>query len=67
MRMEPLEPQPETGRCRNCGHRCRVTLGGRFYDLCAQERDDGEDGGEIYECDPEETECWSWHWDGLEL
>lgn len=64
MRAEPLVPEPTPGSCANCAHRTQITLGGRIWAVCAQERDDGEPGGEVYECDPEVTDCAWWVWDG---
>lgn len=60
------EEEPREGMCYNCDHRTCVTLGGKEYMLCVQERDDSK-GGEVYECDPEETECADWDWDGYDL
>lgn len=66
---ELREDEPMEGACFNCLHRVKVTIGGSSYDLCVQERDDRKGGqtGEVYECDPDETECTDWDWDGYEL
>ena len=64
---ELREPEPKEGECRNCDHRTQIILGGKTYQLCAQERDDGNIDGEVYECDPEVSDCPDWDWDGYEL
>lgn len=63
---ELREVEPEEGRCRNCQHRTNIVIEGKTYQLCAQERDDGE-FGEVYECDPEVTDCDDWGWNGYDL
>lgn len=60
------DEEPERGACRNCDHRVCIILGDKKYMLCVQERDDSK-GGEVYECDPEETDCADWDWDGYDL
>lgn len=58
------EDEPMGGMCFNCEHRVTVELGGTKYHLCAQERDDRKGGqlGDVYECDPDETDCCCWVW-----
>lgn len=46
-------------RCDTCGHHVTITLGGKVYDLCVSERDTTQ-GGEVYECDPQVTDCVDW-------
>lgn len=59
--------EPHGGQCRNCWHRTAITIEGREYHLCAQERDDGEANEELHVCDPEIADCSDWVWDGYEL
>lgn len=60
------ETGPREGQCYNCDHMVAITLDGKTYKLCAQERDDNR-SGEVYECDPDLTECADWDWNGYEL
>jgi hypothetical protein len=68
--MEISEISARKGMCYNCAHRCPITLASTLYDICAQERDDDDSTfphGEIYECDPEQSDCGDWSWDGYGL
>lgn len=60
------EEEPKEGMCRNCIHNVPIMLDGKQYRLCVQERDDrkAHQFGEVYECDPEVTECADWDWNG---
>lgn len=46
-------------KCDTCGHHVTITLDGKVYDLCVSERDTAH-GGEVYECDPQVTDCVDW-------
>ena len=61
-----VEVEPREGQCYNCDHMVTITLDGKTYRLCAQERDDNH-SGEVYECDSDLTECYDWDWNGYEL
>lgn len=61
------DEEPTEGMCYNCIHSVSIILDGKTYALCAQERDDKSRFGDVYECDPEVTDCADWDWSGFDL
>lgn len=55
----PYDDEPDTGSCWNCDHMVEVRLGGKVYQLCVRERDNGS-RGDVYEADPTMRNCEDW-------
>lgn len=53
------EEEHKVHDCWNCDHHVAIELDDKLYDLCVAERDITQ-SGEVYECDPEVTDCWDW-------
>ena len=53
------EDEPKLKCCANCEHSVTVMLGGKLYDLCVSERDNGKRGA-VDECDPDFYDCKDW-------
>ena len=53
------KPEFAEKSCYYCIHSITATIDGVEYDLCVVERD-RHGSGDVYECDPEETDCEDW-------
>lgn len=56
---ELRDDEQKTGTCWNCLHMAEVYIGGRYYEVCVCNRDDGS-FGEVNSCGPEIRDCGEW-------
>lgn len=55
----PWGDEPATGSCWNCGHAAQVCINGKWYDLCAKERDENA-SGDLEIADDSTRNCEGW-------